>query len=63
MLVTSIFSFSHNVFLPSPLPPPQKKKKKKKKFNFFGQHIVSSANALNLDQFKILSFGEELKKF
>ena len=49
MLVTSIFSFSHNVFLPFP-----------KTNSIFHSHFLSSANALNLDQSKILSFGKEL---
>ena len=39
MLVTSIFSFFHNVFYPSQL-------------------ILSSANALNMDQCNILSFAK-----
>ena len=32
----------------------------KTKFNFSGTYILSSANALKLDQIKILSFGKEL---
>ena len=48
MLVTSIFSFSQNVFYPS-----------LNKFQFFHSHFFSSANAFNLDQFKVLSFGKE----
>ena len=51
MLVTSIFSFSHNIFYPS-------------QFQFqFLSHIFfffSSANAFNLDQSKYLLFGKEL---
>ena len=47
MLVTSIFFFSHNVFY-----HPQHK------FQLF---FFSSANALNLDHSKVLSFGKELK--
>ena len=52
MLLTSIFSFSHNVFYPF-----------QKKFPFFCHIyfvILLSANAFNLDQPKILSFGKEL---
>ena len=49
MLVTSIFSFSHNVFYPS-----------KTNFNFSATFNLSSANAFNLDQSKNLSFGKEL---
>ena len=48
MPVTSIFSISHDVFYPS-----------KKKIFFSVTRILSSANALNLDQYKIL-FGKEL---
>ena len=51
MLVTSIFFFSHNLFYSS-----------QNKFHFFQSHfILSSANAFNLDQSKISSFGEELE--
>ena len=49
MLVTSIFSFSLNVFYPF-----------QKKFYFSVTFILLSLNAFNLDQFKILSFGKEL---
>ena len=49
MLVTSIFSFTHNVFYPL-----------KTNFNFSVTFILSSANAFNLDLTKILSFGKEL---
>ena len=51
MLVSSIFSFSHNVFYHF-----------QKKFNFSVTFILSSANAFYLDQSKILLFGTELKK-
>ena len=44
-----LFSFSHNVFYPS-----------KNNFNSSVSFILSSANAFNLDQFRILSFGKEL---
>ena len=49
MLVTCIFSFSHNVFLQS-----------KRKFIILVTFHLSSANAFSLDQSKILSFGKEL---
>ena len=49
MLVTSIFSFSHNVFYPS-----------QDKFQFLSLFFLSSANAFNLDLTKILSFRKEL---
>ena len=49
MLVTSIFSFSHNVFYLS-----------KNRFNFSISFILSSANPSNLDLSKILLFGKEL---
>ena len=49
MLVTSIFSFSHNVFYPS-----------QKRFQFFVTFILSSTNAFNLDKSKVLSFGKGL---
>ena len=49
MLVTSIFSFSH-MFSMHP----------KKEFCFQVTFILLSANAFNLDKFKILSFGKEL---
>ena len=48
MLVTSIFSFSNNVFYPSHF-----------KFHLLVTLILLSANAFNLDQSKILSFGKE----
>ena len=48
MMVTSIFSFSYDVFYPQ--------------INKF-QFILLSANAFNLDQSKILSFGKELKEY
>ena len=35
--------------------------KKKKKIIILANSILSSANALNLDQSRILSFGKELK--
>ena len=50
MLITNIFSFSQNVFYFS-----------QTKFSFSITFILSSANALSLDQCKVLSFGEELK--
>ena len=49
ILVTRIFSFSHNVCYPS-----------KKNFRFPVTFILSSANAFNLDLSKNLSFGKEL---
>ena len=49
MLVTSIFSFCHNVFYPS-----------QSKFQFFSHIHLLSADALNSDQSKILLFGKEL---
>ena len=48
MLVTSIFSFSHNVFYPS-----------QNKFQFLSHIYLSSANASSSDRSKILSFGKE----
>ena len=50
MLVTGIFSFSHNVFLPFP-----------KQISFFQSHLFCrlQINAFNLDQSKMLSFGKE----
>ena len=48
-MLTSIFSFSHNLFYPS-----------QNKFQFSATFILLSANAYNLDQSKILSFGREL---
>ena len=53
MLVTSIFSFSHSVL---------DRIKDKKKIIILSTLILSSANAFNLDQSEILSFGKELKK-
>ena len=50
MLVTTISSFSHNVFYPSQI-----------KINFSVAFNLSSANAFNLDQSKILSFGKEFR--
>ena len=50
MLVTSIFSFSHNVFYPS-----------QNRFQFSFTFILSSANAFNLDQSENMLFGIELK--
>ena len=54
MLVTSIFSFSHNVFYPSQqrFLPYQRERN-----NLFSEFILSSAHAFNLDQSKILPFG------
>ena len=52
MLVNSIFSFTQNVFYPS----------QKTNFNFSVTFILTSANALNLDKSKNLSFGKELEK-
>ena len=46
--VTSIFSFSHSVFYDI----------LKTNFNILVTFMLSSANALNLDQSKILSFGK-----
>ena len=52
MLVSSIFSFSHNVFLAV-----------QKEFLFLSYiYILSSANLFNLDKSKILSFGEDLQE-
>ena len=48
MLITSIFSFWYNVFYPS-----------LNKLQIFNTFILSSANALKLNQSDIL-FGEEL---
>ena len=56
MLVTSSFSFSHNVFSP-PFPPPPLIFF----FNFLFIFIWSSENTFNLDQSKFLSFGKELR--
>ena len=52
MLVTSIFSFSHNVFHPSP-----------QKINFSVTFILLSASPFSLDRSKNLSFGKELKLY
>ena len=49
MLENSIFSFFHNVFYPL-----------QKEFPCLSYIILWSANALNLDQSKILSFGKGL---
>ena len=49
MLVTNIFSFSHNLFYPS-----------QNKFQFLAEFNLSSANAFNLEQSKNLSFGKDL---
>ena len=50
MLVTSIFSFSHNIFYLF-----------QNKFHFFESNsFLSSANAFNWDQSKILSLDKEL---
>ena len=51
MLVTSIFSFSYNVFNPSP----------PKNVNFSVIFIFSSASSFKVDQSKNLLFGKELK--
>ena len=49
-LVTSIFSFSQNIFHSS-----------KNRFQFLSQiYILLSADAFSLDQTTILSFGKEL---
>ena len=53
MLTTIIFSFSHNIFDTF-----------QKKNQFFSQIcFLSSANAYNLDQSKIMLFGKELNTF
>ena len=52
MLVISNFSFSHKVFYIS-----------EKEFLFLVTIILSSANAFDSDQSKILSFGKELSDF
>ena len=50
ILVTSIFSFSHNVLYPF-----------QNKFSIFSfTYDLLSANAFNLDQYKILLYGKEL---
>ena len=49
MPVTSIFSFSNNVFYPC-----------KTNVTFSAKFNLLSANAFNLDQSKNLSFGKEL---
>ena len=51
MLVTGIFSFSHNIFYPFP----------EIIFSFSAMSILLSANAYNLDKSKNLSFGKEWK--
>ena len=48
MLVTSLFSFLHNVFFLSKIP------------TFSVTFILSSANAFNLDLSKYMSFGNRL---
>ena len=50
MLVSSIFSFFHNVFCPS---------RNTFWYFFFITFILLSTNAFNLDQSKILPFGKE----
>ena len=50
LLVTSIFSFSHNVFYPA-----------QEEFLFICYIYLSSANAFNLVQTTNLSFGNGLK--
>ena len=50
MLLTSIFTFSHNVFYPS-----------QKEFLLLSMYILLSANAFNLDHSKSLSFSKELR--
>ena len=49
MLVTSIFSFSQNVFCPF-----------RDKFQFLSHIFLLPAKAFDLDRSKILSFGKEL---
>ena len=51
MLVTSIFSFSHNVFYPF-----------QNEFHFFSHIFFVVCKSFNLDQSKILSFGKELNQ-
>ena len=51
MLVTSIFSFSHNVFYPS-----------QNNFKFSFMFILFSGQFFNLDQAKNMSFGKELRE-
>ena len=51
MLVTSIFSFSHNVFCAE------------REIIISAPFILSSENSFNLDQSKILPFGKELRAF
>ena len=51
MLVTSIFSFSHILYLP------------KTNFNLAVTVILPSADAFNMDQSEILSCGKELIEF
>ena len=52
IMVTSIFFLSHNIFKPIKVKIHQLK----------ALFILSPANAFNLDKFKILSFGKELKR-
>ena len=49
MLVSTIFSFCHNVFYPS-----------ENEFHFLATFILSSAIAFNLDLSKIVSFATDL---
>ena len=51
MFRTSTLSFSYNVFYPS-----------QNKFQFLSHFLLSSANAFNLDESKILSSGKELSE-
>ena len=53
MLVTSIFSFSHNGFLP----------KQNTNLKFWVTFILLSSNPFNLDLTQILSFGKGLKLY
>ena len=53
MLVTSNFSFSHNVSYHSP--------KKIRFFFFSATFILLSASAFNLEMYENLAFGKELK--
>ena len=56
MLITSIFSFSHNVFLQC-FPTLSKTE-----IIIYVTSILSSANALNLDKVKFLSSGKGLRE-
>ena len=53
MLVTSIFSFSHSVFYSSTLS--------RREITILASFNLSSANAFNFENSKILSFSKELK--